>query len=68
MKRYTTEHNYITSEDLLEKLGYRVYKPKLGSLGRELVKTGNRSVGWLKKQLDLMFKKVRKEAKKSYVL
>lgn len=54
---------YLDFEDLKEKLGYRTYKPKIGSVGRALLKAtkdGNhRSVGWLKHQLDEVFKKQR---------
>jgi len=54
---------YLDFEDLKEKLGYRTYKPKMGSVGRALLKAtkdGNhRSVGWLKHQLDEVFKKQR---------
>lgn len=54
---------YINFEDLREKLGYKVYKPKIGNFGRALIKAsqeGNhRSVGWLKRQLDELFRKKR---------
>lgn len=54
----------IDSEDLREKLGYKVYKPRTGSVGRALIKAANegksRSSGWLKHQLDILFKKDRK--------
>lgn len=53
-------HDYINYEDLLEKSGYWQYKPRFGTLGQELIKTGNQgSIGWLKNQLDSMFKKIR---------
>lgn len=53
-------HDYINHQDLLEKLGYREYKPKLGSLGRVIITAANQgSVSWIKNQLDSMFKKVR---------
>lgn len=57
---------YITMEDLKEKLGYKKsYRPRTGTLGRAMVealikelKEGNhRSVGWLKYQLDELYKK-----------
>ena len=57
----------LSFEDLKEKLGYKTYKPRIGILGKELIKTtkeGNqRSIGWLKKQLDELFKKDRYKKK-----
>lgn len=54
----------IDFEDLREKLGYKVYKPRIGSVGKALIKTAqegkSRSSGWLKHQLDELFKKDRK--------
>lgn len=53
----------IDIEDLREKLGYKVYKPRIGNVGKALVKAINvsksRSIGWLKHQLDELFKKDR---------
>lgn len=53
--------------DLRAKLGYKVYEPKIGSMGRALIKAskeGNhRSIGWLKHQLDNFFKKERQNKK-----
>lgn len=54
----------IDFAELREKLGYKTYKPRIGSVGRALIKAvkeGNRrSIGWLKLQLDELFKKDRK--------
>lgn len=54
----------VCFEDLREKLGYKTYKPRIGSVGRALIKAvkeGNRrSISWLKPQLDELFKKDRK--------
>lgn len=55
----------IDFEDLREKLGYKVYKPRIGSVGKALIKAvaqegKSRSSGWLKHQLDELFKKDRK--------
>lgn len=71
----------IDFEDLREKLGYKVYKPRIGSVGKALIKAAgvnekackkdlpagekvekgkSRSSGWLKHQLDELFKKDRK--------
>lgn len=51
---------FTTLEDLKEKLGYKSRKPKIGILGKALIKAtkeGNRrSVGWMKKQLDELLK------------
>lgn len=58
----------VNFEDLKEKLGYRTYKPRVGSLGKALVKAIKgkdiRSIGWLKHQLDIFFKKNRQNFKK----
>ena len=44
---------HLDFDDLKEKLGYKVYKPRIGNLGRALIKAskeGNqRSVGWMKR-------------------
>lgn len=52
---------FIDFEDLKEKLGYRVYKPRIGILGKALIKLSKRenqrSIGWLKHQLDELFMK-----------
>lgn len=60
---------FITLEDLKEKLGYKSRKPKIGILGKALIKAtkeGNRrSVGWMKKQLDELFKTLDKERGKN---
>ena len=54
----------VDFEDLREKLGYKVYKPRIGSVGKALIKAAqegkSRSSGWLKHQLDELFKKDRK--------
>ena len=53
--------DYITYEDLLEKLGYKKYKPKIGNLGRAIMDASknHRSVNWLKNQLDAYFENLR---------
>mgnify|MGYP003292812814 CR=1 FL=1 len=51
---------FLTYEDLKEKLGYKTYTPKIGSLGKALIKaakSNHRSIGWVNKQLDLLFNK-----------
>lgn len=54
----------IDFEDLREKLGYKVYKPRIGRVGKALINAAqegkSRSGGWLKHQLDKLFKKDRK--------
>ena len=58
----------VDFEDLKEKLGYKIYKPRIGNLGKALIKAskeGNhRSIGWLKHQLDELFKKDRQQLNK----
>ena len=58
----------VDFEDLKEKLGYKIYKPRIGNLGKALIKAskeGNhRSIGWLKKQLDILSKKDNYKMKK----
>ena len=54
----------LNFEDLKTKLGYKTYIPKIGNVGRAFIaasKTeGNqRSINWVKKQLDVLFKKDR---------
>lgn len=53
--------NYITYEDLYEKAGYRVHKPKITSMTRALIELSknHRSIKWLKSYLDSYFKKLR---------
>lgn len=58
----------VDFEDLREKLGYRVYKPRIGNVGKALfkaIKEGNqRSISWLKHQLDeLSGKKMNRKKK-----
>ena len=51
----------ISFEDLKVKLGYPIHPPRIGSLG----KAGNRrSIGWLKHQLDELYKKDRQKFNK----
>lgn len=51
----------IDFQDLKEKLGYRTYKPKIGILGQALIQaveeSNQRSIGWLRHQLDILSKK-----------
>lgn len=58
----------VDFEDLREKLGYKIYKPRIGSVGKALykaIKEGNhRSIGWLKNQLDELSKKDRQKMNK----
>ena len=57
----------VNFEDLKEKLGYKTYKPRIGILGQALIKLakeGNqRSIGWLKNQLDTYFRSQNKNKK-----
>ena len=64
--KYEPIHDYITMEDYLEKAGYRVYKPKIGSFMRALMdasKHQGRSA-FITKMLDVYFKKLRQQRKK----
>lgn len=57
--------DYLDFEDLIKKSGYKVYKPKIGSVGRALIKASksHRSIGWLKNQLDAYFRSLRQNKK-----
>ena len=58
----------VDFEDLREKLGYKIYKPRIGSVGKALykaIKEGNhRSIGWLKHQLDELYRKDKQKMNK----
>lgn len=69
----------VDFEDLKEKLGYKTYKPRIGNIGRALIKLcrnelysshsrtkeGNhRSIGWLKHQLDELYRKDKQKMNK----
>ena len=58
----------VDFEDLREKLGYKIYKPRIGSVGKALykaIKEGNhRSIGWLKNQLDELYRKDKQKMNK----
>lgn len=58
----------VDFEDLKEKLGYKTYKPRIGNVGRALIKLskeGNhRSIGWLKHQLDELYRKDKQKMNK----
>lgn len=59
---------YSDFNDLRAKLGYKVYTPRIGSLGKALLRASKekhqRSIGWLRHQLDELFRKQRQEDKK----
>lgn len=59
---------YLDFDGLKEQLGYKVYKPRIGNVGRALIKAskeGNqRSVGWMKPMLDELFKKTKTSTQK----
>lgn len=69
MKKYNHAKaikDYISFEDLLQKAGYKqYYQPKIGSLGRALLKASNnqRSDNFLKRYWDSYFRKLRQEYK-----
>ena len=58
----------VDFEDLREKLGYKIYKARIGSVGKALykaIKEGNhRSIGWLKNQLDELYRKDKQKMNK----
>lgn len=58
-------HDYITFEDLLQKFGYRTYKPRLGTLGKALLEASKnqRSDNFLKRYWDSYFRKLRQQKK-----
>lgn len=58
-------HDYIDFEDLLKKLGYKNYKPRIGTLGRALLEASKnqRSDNFLKRYWDSYFKKLRQQRK-----
>jgi len=60
---------YTSYEDLFEKLGYRKYIPKLGSLGKALLNAsrGQRSDNFLKRYWDSYFTKLRQQKRKNNV-
>lgn len=59
---------YTDFEELKERLGYKTYKPKIGNLGKAIIKyskEGNhRSINWLKSQLDELYKQQKKKNNK----
>lgn len=64
-RKYEAIHDYLDFEDLIKKSGYKVYKPRIGSVGRALIQASksHRSIGWLKNQLDTYFKSQNKNKK-----
>lgn len=58
-------HDYITFEDLYEKAGYKVHKPKVNSFIRALMEysKNHRSIKWVKTYLDSYFDNLRKQKK-----
>ena len=63
-KAKETETYYSTNEMLAAK-GYQTYTPKIGSLGSAIMSASREHSNeeWLKKQLDVMFTKLRREEK-----
>lgn len=64
-KNNNSIHDYIDYEDLLKKLGYKNYKPRIGTLGRALLEASKnqRSDNFLKRYWDSYFKKLRQQRK-----
>ena len=68
MKKYNHAEaikNYISYEDLLQKLGYKQRKPRISNLGRALLDLSNhqRSNSFLKRYWDDYFTKLRENRK-----
>lgn len=68
MKKYNhkeTLKDYINYDDGLQKLGYSHYKPRLGSLGRALLKASNNQGRYsiLKTYWDNYFRELRQKYK-----
>lgn len=65
--KYEAIYDYISYEDLLEKSGYKTYKPAFGTLGKALLEASknHRSIKWLKNHLDTYFNKLRSSKKNS---
>lgn len=65
MSKYNNEpiKDYINFEDYLRKAGYRRYKPKVGSLGRALIKASKHQgrSSFLNRMLDVYFEKLRQQ-------
>ena len=57
--------SYLSTGDMLKDLGYVTTVPKIGTLGKALMKLSNENpqCTWLKKHEDKMFKKLRQERK-----
>lgn len=66
MKKYECTKSYISVAEVIEEAGYKVYKPRIGGLGKALMAASreNPEDKWLKGQLDKMFTKIRREDRK----
>ena len=64
-RKYEPITDYLDFTDLIKKAGYKVYEPKLGNVGRALIKASkaHRSIGWLRNQLEGCLKKQQKNKK-----
>ena len=64
-KNYEPIRDYISSEDFLDKAGYRRYKPKVGILGKALIEASKHQgrSSFLNRMLDVYFKKLRQQKK-----
>ena len=62
----TEVKSYLTVAEVIEKSGYKVNKPKIGSLGKALMAASREhsEEKWLKTQIDIMFSGIRREEKK----
>lgn len=66
MKKYEGTKCYISVAEIIEEAGYKVYKPRIGGLGKALMAASreNPKDKWLKEQLDIMFTGIRREDRK----
>ncbi len=68
MKKHNPIRHFIGYEDLFEQLGYKQFKPRIGSVGRALLEAskGQRSDNFLKRYWDSYFRQLRQEHKKGH--
>lgn len=61
--KYEPIRDYIDFSDAVRKSGYNISSPHFGVLGKALLKASN-DTGWLRKQFDRYFSKLRHKRKK----
>lgn len=62
-----TNESYLSTQEMLASKGYHTIVPKIGSLGKALMQASknNPENKTLKKHLDVMFTKLRREGKQN---